>query len=377
MHIVFITSEYPFKNFSHGGVGSFLKTFSSELLKNGLDVSIVFFNNHCEGNFNLDGVNLILIKNSNVRGFSWYLNYRKLNNTLEKLHLENPISIIEGAEMSFFWIRKLPGVKYVIRLHGGHHFFSTAENRNINLWKGIQEKISFKRSDAFIGVSNFSVTETSKYLNFGNKPLEIICYSISSDHFYPRPEIKVIPYSLAFAGTVCEKKGVRQLLCALELLIVDFPYVHLNLYGRDWSYPNGDSYMQEMKNSFSQISSFFTFHGSLSYDKLPLAYAEAEICIFPSHSETQGLVAPEAMAMQKPVIFTSLGPGPETIEHGINGWLCNPFDPIDIASKIREAFYQRESFSKIGENAKRKALEKFSTSINVKKNLDFYRSLSF
>lgn len=56
--------------------------------------------------------------------------------------------LVEGAELSAF-LPKIKEIKYIIRLHGGHHF-AEGENRGINWWKGFQEKRSFKKADAFI-----------------------------------------------------------------------------------------------------------------------------------------------------------------------------------------------------------------------------------
>ena len=58
--------------------------------------------------------------------------------------------------------------------------------------------------------------------------------------------------------------------------------------------------------------------------------------------ETVGLVAPEAMLMGKPVIFTELGPGKEIIKNNIDGLLCNPYDPKDIANKIDFVFKNKK-----------------------------------
>jgi glycosyltransferase involved in cell wall biosynthesis len=91
--------------------------------------------------------------------------------------------------------------------------------------------------------------------------------------------------------------------------------------------------------------------------------------------ETQGLVAPEAMAMEKPVIFSNTGPGPETIDHGVNGWLCNPKDPVDIASVILEALNHKDSFKNIGMEARKKVFGKFEPILIADRNLDFYRKI--
>lgn len=61
----------------------------------------------------------------------------------------------------------------------------------------------------------------------------------------------------------------------------------------------------------------------------------AQVCCFPSHAETFSTAAVEAMVVGRPTIFSQIGPGPEVIEHGVSGLLCDPFDPNDIAQKIQ------------------------------------------
>ena len=44
MHIVFITHEYPKPNFPHGGVGTFIKSFTKWLVNHGHQVSVIGVN---------------------------------------------------------------------------------------------------------------------------------------------------------------------------------------------------------------------------------------------------------------------------------------------------------------------------------------------
>ncbi|WPR77810.1 glycosyltransferase family 4 protein [Algoriphagus sp. NG3] len=375
MHIVFLTGEYPLHNKIHGGIGSFVQTIAKGLIKENIAVTVIGFHSTVHSVDDDEGVRVISLSPSKAPGLKWYFNFRKLNKEIRKLHSQSPISIVESPELLLAFINKIPGIKYLIRLHGGHHFFSVGENRKVNNWKGFQEKRSFSKADGFIAVSNHVKEETQKFLSYGNKPIEIINYPISIERFYPSDPVKVVKNSLVFAGTICEKKGVRQLLQALKLLHKDFPDLHLNLFGRDWKFPGGKSYTDLMKESFADIKDSFTFYGPVEQARLPSIYEEAEICIFPSHSETQGLVAPESMAMEKPVIFTQLGPGSETITHGIDGWLCNPLDPIDIAGTIKMALSQRDDFSEIGRRARAKVIGKFSPKKILKANIDFYTSI--
>ena len=135
MHICFITNEYPKESFSHGGIGSFVKTIATELVKNNIQVSVVGINyTAMEEREVIDGVSIYRLKKSNVKGLAWYFNSKRINKKTIEIHTKHPISIIESPELGFAFINKIRGIKYIIRLHGGHHFFAEAENRKINTW---------------------------------------------------------------------------------------------------------------------------------------------------------------------------------------------------------------------------------------------------
>jgi glycosyltransferase involved in cell wall biosynthesis len=117
------------------------------------------------------------------------------------------------------------------------------------------------------------------------------------------------------------------------------------------------------------------FHGAISFNEIPNAYAKAEVCVFPSHMETLGLVAPEAMAMEKAVVFTNKGPGPEVVFDEINGLLCNPHEPFDIANKICWVLENGEKVGLMRKKARIDVLKRFDIAILVEMNIQFYKNL--
>ena len=376
MHICFLTNEYPKAGFPHGGLGSFVKTMAEALVKNDVQVSVIGLNytpaNETES---INGVRIIRIQKSKVKGLAWYFNSKNIAKTIAAIHKKNPIHIVEGAELSLAFLPKIKEIKYVIRLHGGHHFFAEGENRGINWWKGFQEKRSFKKADAFIAVSNYVKSHTATYLSYHNKPVEVVFNPINSQLFQPQ-DIVIEPNNITFAGTLCEKKGVRQLIQAFPLVKEKFPNAILNLYGRDWFFPDGSSYIKMLQETeLPQLGVFakdIIFRGAVSFTEIPNAYAKAAVCIFPSHMETLGLVAPEAMAMEKPVIFTKLGPGPEVITDGETGWLCNPHHPEDIANTIIQVLGNPHKAFEIAKKGRLSVLQQFEIKTIVLKNIEFY-----
>ena len=378
MHICFISNEYPKEGFPHGGVGTFLKTIAPKLVTAGHEVSVVGVNYIASDEFTVEnGVTIYRVRKQNRKGLTWWRNAKAINAKIKEIHAKNPIDIVESAELGLAFIHKIKNIKYVIRLHGGHHFFAEAENRGINKWKGFQEKRSFKKADAFIAVSQYVKDHTAKYLKI-NKPTHIIFNLIAIDHFKPK-SVEIEYKSIVFAGTVCEKKGVRQLIQAFPFVKEKYPEAKLNIYGRDWFFPDGSSYIEMLKaKELPKIQPFdndVIFKGTVSYDEIPKVYAKAEVCVFPSHMETLGLVAPEAMACQKPVVFTKLGPGPEVIEDGYNGYLANPYEAENIASQILKVFDNQEKAKSIAEKGRQSILEKFNPEVIVQQNIDFYNKI--
>lgn len=376
MHLCYLTNEYPKPGQPHGGIGSFLKVICPALAKEGHKVTVI---NGTDGEREVverEGVTIIYTPFSYKRGLAWYHNYSAVDREIETLHQNNPIDIVEGSELSFAFITKRNDIAYIIRLHGGHHFFAEGENRKINLWKGYQEKRSFKKADGFIGVSNYVVQHTSKLLSLNNKPVQVIMYPINLGMFEEQDFSKIEPYSLVFAGTLIEKKGIRQLCLAMETVVKAFPQAVLHVYGRDWKDAKGKSYLSYLKSQLSPaILNHVLFHGPVDQKDLPEIYAKANCCIFPSHIETLGLVAPEAMAMKRAVIYTSLGPGPEVVEHGISGWLCDPLSPLSIAQQIIDVFSDPIEMQKRAIAGQIKVNQQFNIKNILPQNLEFYRKV--
>ncbi|WP_296314979.1 glycosyltransferase family 4 protein [Winogradskyella sp. UBA3174] len=375
MHICFISSEYPI--WKSGGVGSFMQTFSRAMVKRGHTISIVGIGEtHEEIQLDDKGVNIYRLPVSKLPAGKFISNTRNINAKIKKLNKAQSINIVESAEMGLVFKNKISSIKYCIRLHGGHHFFSESENRKVHWWQGFKEKLSFKKADGFIAVSEYVKSHTAKYLSYHNKPLEIINYPINTDMFSPDASINVNANNITFAGTICEKKGIRQLIEAMPLLRAKNPYLHLHVYGREWFYKDGSSYTEMLKTKYkSIIEACVTFHGVIPFNDLPKKYAEAMVCVFPSHMETQGLVAPEAMAMKKPVVFSELGPGPETIENYKTGLLCNPHNVDDIVEKVAWFLNNKDKIESIGDNARAFVLHKFNLQAILDKNISFYNRI--
>ena len=82
------------------------------------------------------------------------------------------------------------------------------------------------------------------------------------------------------------------------------------------------------------IHELVTFLGSKDQEKLPYYYSAAEMVVMPSHYESFGLVALEAMACGTPVIASEVGGLAFLVRDGITGFHVPSRDPEALADKI-------------------------------------------
>ncbi len=80
------------------------------------------------------------------------------------------------------------------------------------------------------------------------------------------------------------------------------------------------------------------FVGYLEGERLAAAYASADAFIFPSRTETLGLVLLEAMAAGCPVIAARSGGIPDIVTDGKNGYLFDPQDPQGAIAATHKLF---------------------------------------
>ncbi len=95
------------------------------------------------------------------------------------------------------------------------------------------------------------------------------------------------------------------------------------------------------------------FPGYLRGEELVAAYRAADAFIFPSTTETFGLVALEAMACRVPVIAARSGGVLDTVVDGVNGLLFDPDQPGQITTlvnRLRENSELREQLADNGLN---------------------------
>src|SRR3989338_3870872 len=78
------------------------------------------------------------------------------------------------------------------------------------------------------------------------------------------------------------------------------------------------------------------FTGFVTDEQKRLYFSAADVFISASKTETQGLVAIEAMACGTPVVVANALALPDAVKNGYNGYTFKPDDPEDLARKVKK-----------------------------------------
>ena len=94
------------------------------------------------------------------------------------------------------------------------------------------------------------------------------------------------------------------------------------------------------------------FAGFIDRSVIDEYYVAADLFVFASITETQGLVIQEAMMHGLPAVVVAGGGATNAINAGVNGFLARN-DPVDFASYILRLTSSDELYAKMGEAAAR------------------------
>lgn len=100
-----------------------------------------------------------------------------------------------------------------------------------------------------------------------------------------------------------------------------------------------------------------------------------DVFVLPSLLEGFGIAIVEAMAAGRPVVATAVGGIPEIVVHDETGVLVPPGNPIALAAAIEALLRDPDRARALGARGQRRAREKFSIELTVKRHEELYETL--
>ncbi len=407
MNICFIVHS-DFIESSYGGIETYLKNLSLELVKKGHDIHIISSSRNSLDNYVYNGIHIhrigpgviflypLLLKffpPSQV--INRYLYHTVANLTIglgiyrkfRKLHKRKPFDIVECHDTAglglFFPL--FSRVKFITRMHTSWTLAAVLNKEPITLDKKIVyflEKEQIKRSDA-LNADSFSLRKKSaEFFKINPSEIDVTYYGIDLSKYKSVPKKKRIKGDyLIYFGRLEERKGMRTLAHALPKVFSKYPSLKMMFVGNphvEERHHRLIKHFDAKKYIFKKNKQFeknLIFIKHLPHKELNPIIKHAKLVVLPSQWEAFGFTCLESMALGKSVLATS-GSGFEEqiVKDGKYGFLVKPNNSKALSNKIISCL-KRKDLNTIGKRAKKRA-EFFSNEKITEEMIDYYKKMS-
>jgi len=381
MHIGFVSDQYP--PYPLGGIGARVTDLARGLVAEGHKVTVAGVYPRNRGvtrlvDETLDGVRVVRLPAA-PRWMRWrpgllWERY-SLNAQLQRLHKQAPFDLVEFTDGFGWGLFGAPrGVPTAIRIEGTIKLFDRVmgvQGEEFYYWL---EANAFRRADSLSALSQYAMKETLALFGLEGRECRVIYNAVDVNLFSPGNDLAE-PGLIVFVNSIEPRKGVRELLTAMNEICGEYPHARLILIGSD-SQPmvDGRTYSERVMDAVRpEFRNRVCFTGRLDRGTGVIEHLRrASVCCYPSHVETFGVAPLEAMAVGKPVIYSDAGPARELIEDGVSGLLCEVNSPESIARSIKRIFENQSLAEKLGRGARERALALFGKEQWIQRNIDYY-----
>jgi D-inositol-3-phosphate glycosyltransferase len=187
-------------------------------------------------------------------------------------------------------------------------------------------------------------TENEKYLlkehyNVPSEKVSVVSCGVNTRLFRPLDKYqskKALGLGsekiILFVGRIERLKGIDRLIQSMSDLQDIKP--KLLIVGEDGNRQGETEKLKVLVGKLG-INDRVNFRGLAKYEKLPLYYNAADVCVLPSYYESFGLVPLESLACGTPVVSTDVGNLRNIIRQGETGYVLPDNRPERLAEKIR------------------------------------------
>ncbi len=410
MRVAFFVWEFP--PAIVGGLGTHAQYITKEFISLGWDVCVYTLN---PGNLKtrevLGGVEIhrpLIVEASNIFPIfvtddlkRWGKNIKFFNdvfvyNTLSAAKMINNVIKKEKYEYSIIsindWLSSIAGIicKNELKIPVIFHVHSTEWGRSGGKGSAIVghlESMMAERADGIITVSHTMKKDLTKH-GWPESKIHVVWNGVDPERYSPerckpddvrklRKKHKIAPDEkmILFIGRLTWVKGVRNLVQAMPLVLVDYPKTKLVILGKGEEQRD----IMELADRLG-ISKNVKCHFEFVPEKERiLYYAASDLCVFPSTYEPFGIVSLEAMSMEKPIVVGAkgvVGFQEQVLATGSeqNGVHVNGEDPADIAWGIKEILKDSSRARWWGRNGRKRVLKYFTWRKAAEQTLEIYQS---
>mgnify|MGYP001107467292 CR=1 FL=1 len=276
------------------------------------------------------------------------------------------------------WLSAIGGItiKKEIGLPFAFHIHSTEKGRTLGNGSEVVSNVELhgaKAADLIVATSYAMKDELIK-LDFPKEKIQVCYNGVDPQKYNPETVnaeqvkklrdfygIKDDELMILFLGRLVGVKGVDKLIMAMPHILQKIPRAKLVIVGL------GDlqDYLVNLVKTM-KLHDYVKFRFEfIQEEERIIHYAACDVAVFPSLYEPFGIVALEAMSMERPVVVGAAGVSgmrEVVIPCGEEqcGFHINPNNPADIAWGITSALESSEKIKWLGKNGRRRVLDEFT-----------------
>ncbi len=229
----------------------------------------------------------------------------------------------------------------------------------------IADEVALRVADKLIAVSE-SVAKGWEEVS-GIKNITVIHNGIDEKRFSPKnkDEKKLEDIDVLYVGRLIKIKGLQFLIPAINFLRKEerFSKVRVVIGG-------AGPFLKEIKFLIKQYNLYKNIKliGYIKNEELPNYYQRSKLCVFPSYKKEGVLTTMlEAASTQKAIITSDCCGMKDFVINGMNGILVKPKDSHSLYKNIRKLLINQELRYKLGFNARKTILQKWTWKHSIKK----------
>ena len=414
MHIAIVSGEYPPR---WGGIGSVVFHLAGHFVELGHEVTIIT-RSHLDAVPSQEGVKVIPVRWAKLP-MAFTRSYGKSAlKALRKLHSKKPIDVINAHLPLVSWKRKefswleqniAPvvsclhgswlGEKEGVKRAAASKESATWKNPNDLAilttagWYSKYERAGVLESSICVANSQSTLKEFKQwYRPSEDFDCEVILWGCDHKVFRP-PNIDdeaeqleherirkqygcddeaSLNYSaetktpmLLSVGRLVARKGYMTLLRAMPKILEKNPHAKLVIVGRG----HMKSSLEKTAKKLGIENSIF-IQSSLSFEELAQHFRSADLVVYPSYYEGQGLIPLESLASGTPVATVDQEPLTEMVDESVGG-LFRRGDPEDLARCVNDMLSSSETSTK-AELGRQRVLSNYTYEHNASDYVDVF-----
>lgn len=398
MRICFVTTEYalhpPF-----GGIATYMRDAAHWLVSHGHEVHVVCIRrNGCIGDREDSGVCVhfvgpqrikprrVLRYASNLPRLSFlhemYCGWDLVENSLgawlavQRVAQKTPFDLIECTDfggLAFWGLWPVQRHRILLRGHGILHLDLPFAERPGGKFHHYLEKQCAHRADFILTASEYLARSYKLELGVKSQQVAGLPYPFRVADLSSRLDgqrTQQGPLTILYVGRIEYEKGADLLFSALRKVSSRLESFRALLIGAAVG-----EFKTKLETFLSENHRWVSYLGSLPQHDVFQHMSEADILVLPSRTDTLPRSLIEALSFGLPQIATNIGGIPEIVEDGVTGLLVEPDDPDALAEAILKLCASPDMRTRMQQNSRARALEKFEITKVMAKQVHIYQAL--